>query len=1032
VSSIHEQFSNQFIRYEKRGRGWHVYDEPVTPEPPFEPFEGYTLAEAVDDGRRPTLGSSFISGLSRMLSTRQAETPIPPLPISDPKPESLVREENLVELQTILPSKLDISRDAFASFLSNVSVCDEPITFELIGTSQTITAQFVTHPNDVSLIRRQLISYFPEAIFTPCANSLRPLAEADEDKVAIVEFGLEREFFYPLAGGHKVDPFVSLIGALSELRDFEFAVCQIIFQPCRNPWPQSIVRLVTDASGRALFVNRPELVAFAKEKVAKPLYAAVLRFAAKSDSLDAAWEILRNLAGALRIFAHPEGNEFIPLRNDHYPFEEHREDILRRQTRRSGMLLNLDELIGLVHLPSAAVRGSKFRRQAVSSKPAPPIATQPAGLILGENVYGGETRVVRLNSDQRTQHVHVIGASGTGKSTFLFNCIKQDIEAGEGLAVLDPHGDLIDKILEIIPEHRIKDVVLIDPGDEEYSVGFNILSAHSDLEKNLLASDLVSVFQRLSTSWGDQMGSVLNNAILAFLESNQGGTIADLQRFLIEPDFRNEFLKTVKDSQVVYYWKKAFPLLTGNKSIGPVLTRLGGFLDRKPIRYMVTQKENRLDFAEIMNTGKIFLGKLAQGLIGNENAYLLGSFFVSKFQQLAMSRQAQAASTRKDFWCYCDEFHNFITPSMAQILTGARKYRFGLILAHQELRQLQRDSEVGSAVLSNPYARVVFRVGDNDARTLEHGFSSFTARDLQNLGTGEAIVRVERSDFDFNMRIPPGNELSPERAVYHRSLVVAHSRSAYGKARSLIQAEQSKRVEPEKLERISNPEEQLSSPRESIPCQPPKAAVAEVPYLPQTESPKSTTPDISKHGTPPDLGRGGEQHKAIQKRLKEAAEKLGFLAITEKPILDRTGSVDLALESFQHRIAVEITVTTTIDHEVGNVIKCLRADFPRIAVVSSIPSKLEQMKQAVVGALGPELSSRVSYFLPDAFIESLKEMSFPAQAPLTLEGSSGRQENVRRGYKVKRSATNLTPEELRIKEESALRLLAEMMKRKAD
>ena len=190
--------------------------------------------------------------------------------------------------------------------------------------------------------------------------------------------------------------------------------------------------------------------------------------------------------------------------------------------------------------------------------------------------------------------------------------------------MLDPHGDLIDRILGIIPESRIDDVVLVDPSDAEYSIGFNILSAHSDLEKNLLASDLVAVFQRLSTSWGDQMNSVLQNAILAFLESDRRGTIADLRRFLIEPAFRNEFLKSVKDSEVVYYWQKSFPHLSGNKSIGSILTRLDTFLAQKPIRHMVSQPENRLDFAHIMDSGKIFLAKLPEGLLGRENSHLLG------------------------------------------------------------------------------------------------------------------------------------------------------------------------------------------------------------------------------------------------------------------------------------------------------------------------------------------------------------------------------------------------------------------------
>jgi hypothetical protein len=200
----------------------------------------------------------------------------------------------------------------------------------------------------------------------------------------------------------------------------------------------------------------------------------------------------------------------------------------------------------------------------------------------------------RLSAEQRTRHVHLIGASGTGKSTLLFNLIKQDIENGEGIAVLDPAGDLVDRILGAIPPEWIDDVVLVDLSDEQFSVGFNILSAHSELEKTLLASDLVAVFERLSTSWGDQMNSVLQNAILAFLESDRRGTIADVRRFLIETPYRNEFLKSVKDSEVIYYWQKSFPLLSGNKSIGSILTRLDALLAKKPIRHMVSQPENRL------------------------------------------------------------------------------------------------------------------------------------------------------------------------------------------------------------------------------------------------------------------------------------------------------------------------------------------------------------------------------------------------------------------------------------------------------
>ena len=405
-----------------------------------------------------------------------------------------------------------------------------------------------------------------------------------------------------------------------------------------------------------------------------------------------------------------------------------------------------------------------------------------------------------MSTEQRVRHMHLIGASGSGKSTLLLNMIMQDIENGDGLAVLDPHGDLIDQVVSRIPEERIKDVVLLDPSDEAYPVGFNILSAHSDLERNLLSSDLVSVFRRLSTSFGDQMTTVLGNAVLAFLESSEGGTLGDLRRFLVEPGFRERFLTTVEDSEVVYYWQKEFPLLTG-KPQGPILTRLDTFLRPKVIRHMVSQKENRLDFAAIMNGRKILLAKLSQGLIGEENSYLLGTLIVSKLNQIATSRQNMAASDRKPFYLYIDEFHNFVTPSLAAILSGARKYNLGLILAHQELHQLSnRDSDVASAVISNPYTRVCFRLGDFDAKKLEDGFSFFKAKDLQNLSVGEAIVRMERAEYDFNLKTIPLAVVDATLAASRRERIVASSRERYAVTREDVEATIRARYTPNETE----------------------------------------------------------------------------------------------------------------------------------------------------------------------------------------------------------------------------------------
>ena len=313
---------------------------------------------------------------------------------------------------------------------------------------------------------------------------------------------------------------------------------------------------------------------------------------------------------------------------------------------------------------------------------------------------------------------------------------------------------------------------------QKYSFGLNILTAHSETERNVLSSDLVAVFRRFTSSWGDQMTAVLGNTILAFIESEKGGTLLDLKRFLVEEDFRKSFLETVNDTQVRYYWQHEFPLLRGNPQAS-ILTRLSTFLSPKLIRNMFAQKEG-IKFQDILDNNKIFLVKLSQGLIGEENSYILGSFLVSKIHQVVTARQDLAPEQRKDFFLYLDEFQNFITPSMASILSGARKYNLGLVLAHQDLSQLSnQDKDVASAAITNPFIRACFRMGDFDAKKLEDGFASFDATDLQNLGKGEAICRIERNEFDFNLKTFLLPEIDPEVAKKRKTEIINLSREKY-------------------------------------------------------------------------------------------------------------------------------------------------------------------------------------------------------------------------------------------------------------
>ncbi|MCP3995097.1 MAG: ATP-binding protein [bacterium] len=630
-------------------------------------------------------------------------------------------------------------------------------------------------------------------------------------------------------------------------------------------------------------------------------------------------------------------------------------------------------------------------KSTVKTRPAAEVCLGE-GIHLGENTHAGKTVAVNLPTEQRTRHVYTIGSSGTGKSTFLLNCIRQGMERGEGLAVLDPHGDLIDHILACVPPAREDDVILIDPADREWPVGFNILRAHSDLEKELLASDLVDVFRRLSTRWGDQMNSVLANAIQAFLESERGGTLTDLRRFLVEPEYREEFLGTVRDEDVRYYWQKEFPLLPGRPQ-APLLTRLDTFLRPKLIRNMVSQKESRLDFGEMMDKGKLVLAKLSQGAIGEGNAYLLGSLLVSKFYQLAISRQATKQEDRRPFYLYVDECHNFLTPSMASILSGARKYHLGLILAHQELQQISgKDADVLSAVITNPYTRICFRLGDSDAKKLEKGFAHFDAKDLQSLGVGEAICRVERADFDFNIKTPRMPEINEADADKRRERLVALSRQRYATAREEVERGRGV-LRPAAVAKVIpfdvSREEPALQDVQPAPAVPPQPAAA-IPPL-RTERSEPAEP-VAALVTPagPSPGRGGQRHKYLQSLIKRWGISHGYRATVEKQISDGEGSVDVALEGRERSIAVEISVTSSPNQELEHVRRCLSAGFDHVVAVSDSARNLGRLGELLEREINETERGRVQCLEPDSLFTFLGQ----------LNADNAQAESSVRGYKV--------------------------------
>jgi hypothetical protein len=981
--SVSEQLHEQFSAWEERGRGWQVWPRPVVLEPAFRPFLGYSIRKAngalPDDARRPTIISSLVARLFG-----RPALPPPADPTEDdlePEPEPALQGTGRVEFRLLLPAGFDLSPAISEQLVQALSRSAFPVSFELVATAGEVAVILSCDRCDEGHVRQCLTAFAPAVGVLPADNYLgrawRPHAPQ-----WVVELGLSEEFFRPLATlrACPIDPLTGLISTLSGLGTGEVAVFQVLFQATSYPWAESALRSLSGGDGRPLSIHEPSLAQAARAKFASPMVAAVVRLGVQGRDYDDALVLLSRAVSALAPFDVPLGQELIPLSNDDYDDDQHESDLLARVTCRSGVLLGTDELAALVHLPGSSVQQSRFVRFTKHTKPAPAEMTG-AGLFVGDNIHLLQSRAVSLPLPQRLRHVHVVGATGTGKSTLLLSMIMQDIEAGRGVALLDPHGDLVDGILGRLPENRLQDVVLFDPGDAEYPIAFNILAAHSELERTLLSSDLVGIFRRLATSWGDQMNSVFANAILAILESSTGGTLLDLRRFLVDAAFRKAFLPSVSDPEIVYYWQHEYPLLRGTPQ-APILTRLDAFLRPKLIRNMVGQQENRLDFARIMNEGKIVLARLSHGAIGEENSYLLGALLVAKLHQVALARQDQEASTRRPFFLYADEFQHFVTPSLARLLSGVRKYGLGLTLAHQDLAQLGgRSDELASAVLANAGTRIVFRVGQSDAKFLAEGFATFDPSDLQNLGLGEAIIRVERADQDCNVVTADLPPLVPAAARARREIARAASRQQYGTPREqlVISATPAAPKAPT-----------IEAPPAALPAPPSPPTPAAVPEPFPVASPPARAAAVERPTVrvpvPSSPGRGGQQHKYLQELIRQFGEDRGFRATVEQTVLDGHGGVDVALVRGPLRLAFEITVTTPTKHEIGNVSKCLAAGFDLVVLVAADAKAQKRLNKALDAEFSGETRGRMTCVLPDMIPELLDSLAAPAPATSTVGG----------------------------------------------
>ncbi len=414
---------------------------------------------------------------------------------------------------------------------------------------------------------------------------------------------------------------------------------------------------------------------------------------------------------------------------------------------------------------------------------------------IGLTTYRDKNQLFGIKRKDRRQHVYLLGKSGTGKSVLMFNMIIQNIKNGDGVCVVDPHGELVEGVLSAIPPHRMKDVVYFNPADPDYHIGFNVLELIDPKYKHLIASGLMGIFTKIwANAWSARMEYILNNAILALLDT-PGTTMLGIPRMLVDKDYRQKIISNLKDPVIKAFWIHEYEEWQDkfrNEAIAPIQNKVGQFLSTPIIRNVVGQAESTINIFDIMNEGKIFLVNVSKGRIGEDNSSLLGGMIITKIQLAAMERVRIPEEERRDFYLYVDEFQNFVTDSFAGILSEARKYRLNLTVAHQYTAQLVSDksSSVRDAVFGNVGTMIVFRVGSDDADFLEKEFDpEFTPQDIVNLPNYKIYLKlmidgVTSRPFSAKT-LPPMAHGDPKV----EEEVIKSSRELYCKTREIVERE---------------------------------------------------------------------------------------------------------------------------------------------------------------------------------------------------------------------------------------------------
>lgn len=700
------------------------------------------------------------------------------------------------------------------------------LAFEIIAVPGSIHFYVAVPVSLQEIVQKAILTAYPGARLEEAEDYNLFNPQSKDAGVAGGELHLKNSAVYPI-GTYKTiekDPLEAVINTLTSLEPGEGAGVQLLLRPATRNWVKEAAETVRkrrqgaqagikfgpmDLLRAAIKPQVPEetvredkqlsnlelaQLEAVEEKTRHAGYDALVRVVVSTPMASRSDQLLRQVVSSFALYEAPglNGFKFSPAKN----VDEFVTAFIFRffPPELNSNILNAVELATIFHLPDSQFTPSSQVERLASKEVDGPPSVPTTGLLLGYNEFRGVRKEIRLSPEDRRRHTYIIGQTGTGKSTLLENLALQDMQAGNGFAFIDPHGDTAEKLLGLVPKERAEDVVYFNPADMDYPLGLNLFEYTDDQQKDFLVQEAINMLYRLYDPGhtgiiGPRYEHWFRNAALTLMADPAGSTFIEIPKVFTDAAYLKSKFKYLKDPTVIDFWTKEMAQTSDyhkSEMLGWFVSKFGAFANNQMMRNIIGQTKSAFNLRDIMDKKKILIVNLSKGRVGELNSQLLGMILVTKIQAAAMARADTDMAQRPDFCLYVDEFQNFSTDSFADILSEARKYNLNLIVANQYIGQLTE--QIRGAVFGNVGSMVSLRVSPEDAEALVKQFEPvFEASDLGKLPNGHAVLRLMIGGVPsqpFSMAIlPPITTSRPELKEALHQL----SQAKYGLRRDIVE-----------------------------------------------------------------------------------------------------------------------------------------------------------------------------------------------------------------------------------------------------